>query len=136
MKLCHPIPYGHVLHDMATCPTCHLDGLPSRSNRMPSPIKMLIFSSASCPTCKHLENNVLPTFVKSHPDLVIEKHMIAVNDGDVTTPGAEELADAYDVQAAPTIIVIGEVARGMGEVCSAPALKKFVQDAQKKGRTK
>jgi thioredoxin-related protein len=101
-----------------------------------SPIKMLIFSSTSCPTCKHLENNVLPAFVKVNPDLVIEKHMIAVNDGDITTPEAEALADAYDVQAAPTIIMVGEVARGMGEVCSAPALKRFVQDALKKGRAK
>ena len=99
-------------------------------------MKMLIFSSTTCPNCKHLENNVLPAFVKLFPDLVIEKHMITVNDGDQSTEEAEKLADMYDVQSVPAIILVGEVARGGGEVCSLPALKKFVQEAGKKGRSK
>lgn len=93
-------------------------------------VKMIIFSSKDCPTCIHLEKNVLPAFTKAHPDLVIEKVQVGLDEDSPGTPESEARADAYEVEGLPTIIIEGEIARGGATVCSLPALNKFLKEAQ------
>lgn len=97
---------------------------------MPTPrLKMVLFTSKDCGTCKHVKKNVLPLFVKAHPELKIEEVSVGLNEpGD--DPQAEARADAYDVQGLPTIVFEVEgLPQGGAVDCTLAGLNKLLKDA-------
>jgi thioredoxin-related protein len=98
---------------------------------MPATLKMVIFTSKDCPTCKHLKKNVLPLFMKAHPNLKIEEVNIGL-DKPSKDDKAEARADAYGVQALPAIVfeLDPELPRGGAGDCSLPGLNALLKKAE------
>lgn len=92
-------------------------------------LKMVLFTSKDCGTCKHVKKNVLPLFTKAHPDLKIEEVSVGL-DGPGNDQVAEARADAYDVKGLPTIVfeVEGFPVGGAGE-CTLNGLNKLLKNA-------
>jgi thiol-disulfide isomerase/thioredoxin len=99
---------------------------------MPATLKMVIFASKDCSACKHLKKNVLPLFMKAHPNLKIEEVNIGL-DKPSKDSEAEARADAYGVQALPTIVFELECSglpRGSAGDCSLPGLNALLKKAE------
>lgn len=93
-------------------------------------LKMVLFTSKDCPTCRHVKKNVLPHFQKAHPDFKIEEVSVGLD-----APGddqrAEARADAYDVEGLPTIVFeIEGLPRGGGIDCTLNGLNKLLKEAE------
>lgn len=84
---------------------------------MDDKLTLLFFSQPTCASCLNMKKNIVPKFLEAHSNVTLK--VIELDEENEDHP-ANEMADAYDVGATPTLVLehdrFGEVSREEGAV--------------------